>query len=64
MDNASLGFLRNYKIFCFFGLFSPLLFHAIFYVSIILLHVRFLLLVEYKTGDFLLTISRHIAYAN
>lgn len=52
MDNASVGFLRNYKIFCFFDLFSPLLFHTIFYVLIILLHIHFLLLVEYKTGIF------------
>lgn len=39
-------------------------FTLFFYVSIILLHARFLLSVEYKPGDFLLTISRRIAYAN
>lgn len=44
--------LRNYKIFCFFDLFSPLSFHTIFYVLIIPLHIHFLLLVEYKTGIF------------
>lgn len=64
MDNASVGFLRNYKIFCFIGLFSPLLFHATFYALIIPLYIHFLLLAEYKTGNFLLVILRHIAYAN